>query len=51
MTVNQVAEMLAVSRDTVYRLVRSGALPTVKVGERLMFRPEAIAAYLDRASP
>ena len=51
MSVNEVARFLSISRDSVYRLVRSGALPSVKVGERLRFRPEAIHAYLDRESP
>jgi excisionase family DNA binding protein len=51
MSVNEVATFLAISRDSVYRLVRSGALPAVKVGERLRFRPEAIEAYLDRGAP
>lgn len=51
MSVNEVARFLSISRDSVYRLVRSGALPAVKVGERLRFRPEEIDRYLDRGSP
>jgi excisionase family DNA binding protein len=51
LTVNEVARVLAISRDSVYRLVRSGALPSVRVGERLRFRPEQIEAYLDRSPP
>ena len=51
MSVNETARFLSISRDSVYRLVRSGALPAVKVGERLRFRPEAVESYLDRGSP
>jgi excisionase family DNA binding protein len=51
LTVNDVARTLVVSRDTVDRLVRSGALPTVRVGDRLRFRPEQIDRYLERGSP
>jgi excisionase family DNA binding protein len=48
LTVNEIADRLAISRDTVYRLVRSGDLHTVRVGERLRFRPPEIDAYLER---
>ena len=48
MTVNGVAQALAISRDSVYRLVRSGDLRAVRVGERLRFRPVDVEAYLER---
>jgi excisionase family DNA binding protein len=48
LTVNDVALTLAISRDSVYRLVRQGALNPVRVGERLRFRQSDIDAYLDR---
>jgi excisionase family DNA binding protein len=51
LTVNMVAELLAISRDTVYRLVRQGDLVPCRVGERLRFRPEDVDAYLERGSP
>jgi excisionase family DNA binding protein len=51
LTVNQLAGRLAISRDTVYRLVRAGKLPTVRVGERIRFRSEDVDAYLDREIP
>lgn len=51
LTVNDVTRLLVISRDSVYRLVRSGALKPVRVGERLRFRPEDIDAYLQRGSP
>jgi excisionase family DNA binding protein len=48
LTINDVAHQLAISRDSVYRLVRSGSLIPSRVGERLRFRPEDIEAYLER---
>jgi excisionase family DNA binding protein len=48
LTVNTAASTLAVSRRTIYRLVSQGALPAVRVGERLRFRPQEIDAYLER---
>lgn len=33
LTVDQVAEVLAVSSSTVYRLVREGHLPSIRVGK------------------
>jgi len=44
--VNEVAEVLAISRRSVYLLVGSGDLPAFRVGTRLRFRPEDVAAYL-----
>jgi excisionase family DNA binding protein len=48
LTINDVAHQLAISRDSVYRLLRSGTLPALRVGERLRFRPSDIEAYLER---
>jgi excisionase family DNA binding protein len=48
LTVSDVAHRLAISRDSVYRFVRSGALSPLRVGERLRFRPEEIEEYLER---
>jgi excisionase family DNA binding protein len=40
---SQAALMLSVSRSTIYELIASGALPSVKVGDRLLRVPaEAI---------
>ena len=46
--IDDVADLLAISRDSVYRLVRRGLLPTVRVGERIRFRVVDIEAYLQR---
>jgi excisionase family DNA binding protein len=46
--VNDVAGQLAISRDSVYRLVRSGELPSFRVGERLRFRQTDVDSYVER---
>jgi excisionase family DNA binding protein len=46
LTINDVAHHFAISRDSVYRLVESGALPTFRVGERMRFRVEDVEEYL-----
>lgn len=45
----EVAALLAVSRDTVYRLINSGELPSVQVGPRAALRVEAsaLAEYIE----
>jgi excisionase family DNA binding protein len=43
------ARMLSVSRSTVYELIASGQLPSVKVGDRMIRVP--IAAILRMAQP
>lgn len=45
----EVAERLAVSRDTVYRLIASGELPSVQIGPRAALRVEAtaLAEYIE----
>jgi excisionase family DNA binding protein len=48
LTINDVAHQLAISRDSVYRLIRSGAFSPIRVGERLRFRQEDIEDYLER---
>ena len=44
----EVAERLAVSKPTVRRLARSGALASLVVGRQVRFRPEAVDEYLAR---
>lgn len=43
--VPQVAKMLHVSEVTVWRLVGSGELESIKVGRSRRIAPEAVAAY------
>jgi len=44
-----VAERLAVSKVTVYRLARSGDLPSVRIRGQVRFRAEALDDFLARA--
>jgi excisionase family DNA binding protein len=48
LTVGAVCEVLAVSKQTVYRLVHRGELKPTRVGERLRFVPEDVRDYLER---
>jgi excisionase family DNA binding protein len=48
LSVNEAAHVLGVERSTIYRLLRSGDLQSVRVGKRRKFRPEDLVAYLER---
>jgi excisionase family DNA binding protein len=48
LTVAQAAEFLAVSRPTLYRLVRDHGLPVIRpTGNDMRFRLEDVEAWLD----
>ena len=47
LTAAEVAEQLRVSTMTIYRLIRSGELPAVRVGRNYRVREEELAAYLE----
>ena len=46
-TLTDVAAALSVGRSKVYELVRSGALPSVRIGGSRRVRGEDLAAYVD----
>jgi excisionase family DNA binding protein len=46
LTVQEVAELMRVSTMTVYRLIKSGDLPAVRVGRSFRVRDEDVDAYL-----
>ncbi|MBW3562364.1 MAG: helix-turn-helix domain-containing protein [Actinobacteria bacterium] len=46
LTVAEVAELLRVSTMTVYRLIRSGELPAVRVGRNYRVRRGDLDSYL-----
>ena len=48
LTIDATCGVLAVSRQTLYRLVRAGELHPTRVGERMRFRPGDLRAYVDR---
>ncbi|OFI57912.1 excisionase [Corynebacterium diphtheriae] len=46
LTVAEVAEIMRVSKMTVYRLVHSGELPAVRVGRSFRVHEKAVNEYL-----
>ena len=46
-TVSEVAQLMRVSKMTVYRLIKQGDLPAVRVGRGYRMREEDIHRYLD----
>ncbi|WP_026532940.1 helix-turn-helix domain-containing protein [Arthrobacter sp. H41] len=49
LTVAEVAELMRVSKMTVYRLVHAGALPAVQFGRSYRVPESAVQEYLDSA--
>lgn len=50
LTPAEAAEHLAIGRTTVYALMASGEIPTVKIGRSRRIRPEALDAFIERAA-
>jgi excisionase family DNA binding protein len=46
LTVSEVADLLRVSSMTIYRLIKEGEMPAVRVGKSYRLREEDIDAYL-----
>jgi excisionase family DNA binding protein len=51
MNVEEVAAYLRVSISTVYHRSASGSIPVSRIGTRLVFRREEVAAWLKQATP
>ena len=47
MTLEEVAEYLRLSKDTVYRMANTGAIPASKVGNQWRFRREDLDSWLE----
>ena len=47
LTVAEVADIMRVSKMTVYRLVHAGELPAVRVGRSIRVHASAVKEYLD----
>ena len=47
LTVEEVAEFLKVSRDTVYRLTQQGKIPATKVGNQWRFTKTRLLEWLN----
>lgn len=50
MTVKEVADLLRVSNMTVYRLVKAGNLPAVRVGKNYRLKVDDVHTYIDRGT-
>lgn len=48
LTINQVAEILAVSESTIRRLIESGEIVYVRVNGSIRVRPGDVDAYIER---
>jgi excisionase family DNA binding protein len=46
LTVNEVADLLRVSRMTVYRLIKQGEMAALRVGRNFRLREEDVHSYL-----
>lgn len=49
-TVAEVAAHMRVSKMTVYRLIKSGELPALRVGKNFRIRGRDLQAYLERSA-
>ena len=47
-TVNELAEMLKIGRNTAYELVRAGIIPSVKIGRQIRISKQAVLTYLSK---
>ncbi|WP_283098074.1 helix-turn-helix domain-containing protein [Frankia sp. AgB32] len=50
LTVEEAAEQLTIGRTTLYALIRTGAIPSVRIGKLRRLRPADLAAYTARLS-
>lgn len=50
LTVNEVANILRVSNMTVYRLVKSGQIPAIRVGKNYRIKESDVNEYLTRGT-
>ena len=48
MTLEEVADYLRLSKDTVYRMANTGKLPASKVGSQWRFRKEDVDEWLEK---
>jgi len=48
LTVNEVADLLRVSRMTVYRLIKEGQLKALRVGRNYRLREDDVDEYLSK---
>ena len=46
MTLKEVARLLQLSRQTLYKLLKQGNIPAVRIGSQWRFEPDKIRAWL-----
>jgi excisionase family DNA binding protein len=51
MTVDQTAEYLHIGRTAVYKRIRTGAIPALKIGRRYVISRSRLSDLLDKATP
>lgn len=51
LTVDQVADLLSISRRTVYELVSTESIPSVKIGNRRLFPREELRRWIEAGCP
>ena len=50
LTVKEVAEYLRMSEAKVYKLIKEGVLPVVRIGKTWRFRKDLLDAWLEQSS-
>jgi len=48
LNIRQVTEATGISRASIYRQMKAGQLPFVKLGSRTLFRPRDLQSFVDR---
>lgn len=48
LSINDLTKITGISRTTVYREVRKGILPCVRIGRRVLFLQKDVDAYLEK---
>jgi excisionase family DNA binding protein len=51
LTVKETAELLGISRNGVYEAVRTGQIPSIKFGRRIIIPYKAVISMLDATAP
>jgi excisionase family DNA binding protein len=51
LTVEEVAEVLGISRTLAYKAARAGELPVIKINSRLIVPTEALLRWMDEVQP
>lgn len=50
-TVNEAAKLLGIARVSAYALAKTGGLPTIRLGRRLVVPKKALARMLETTEP